>query len=94
MTFEEAEEANYPSYDVVIRRNVDGKVRKHHEDSSWTSDFMWTEGNYACDCNRRLFFDRADGVTYVPIDNVACGDGAYTILKIIFPDGKELQMES
>lgn len=23
--------------------------------------FMWTEGNYSCDCNRYLFFERAKG---------------------------------
>lgn len=25
------------------------------------SDFLWSEGNYSCDCNRSLFFQRAAG---------------------------------
>lgn len=26
-----------------------------------TSEYEWTEGNYGCDCNRRLFMARAAG---------------------------------
>ena len=26
-----------------------------------TSEYEWTEGNYGCDCNRRLFMARAQG---------------------------------
>lgn len=25
------------------------------------SEYIWREGNYACDCNRSLFFQRAGG---------------------------------
>lgn len=25
-------------------------------------EFMWSEGNYSCDCNRSLFFQEAGGV--------------------------------
>ena len=28
-------------------------------ESADNQDFMWTEGNYACDCNKRLFIARA-----------------------------------
>lgn len=36
-------------------------------DTSWIvddddlNDYIWSEGNYSCDCNRYLFFARANG---------------------------------
>lgn len=42
------------------------------------SDFMWSEGNYSCNCNRALFFARAAGEED-PNDR-ECGDGAYSII--------------
>ena len=47
-----------------IRKNSSGEVRKYETDSLWDTDnnepniFIWEEGNYSCDCNRRLFFAR------------------------------------
>jgi hypothetical protein len=48
---------------VEIRRNADGLVRKYEDDCEWQegSDYLWGDGNYACDCNRSLFFARAVG---------------------------------
>jgi len=37
--------------------------------------FLWADGNYSCDCNRAIFFDR-------PEDDEAeypCSDGAYLV---------------
>lgn len=47
-------------------------------DEGYIRDFMWAEGNYACDCNRQLFFERALG-RRDPFDNeaVKCGEGRY-----------------
>lgn len=68
---------------VEIRRNADGVIRVY-EDSHWYSDFIWSEGNYACDCNRHLFFERAGG--YDPysdlnygMDGGNCTDGNYSV---------------
>ena len=36
--------------------------------------FMWTEGNYACDCNRRLFMARAGVPGYHKDNPTPCGD--------------------
>jgi len=50
-----------------IRRVADGEVRKMDDvailnaDEKFPSPFIWSDGNYACDCNRELFFDRAAG---------------------------------
>lgn len=43
------------------------------------SDYIWLEGNYGCDCNRWLFFERGKG--HDPdLDEALqgkCGEGAY-----------------
>src|SRR4249919_410091 len=76
--------------DVAIRRNADGEVRVYRcreaRDKGKTewSDYIWSDGNFACDCNRYDFFERAGGRE--PEDeeseNVPCGDTAFTILSI------------
>lgn len=42
-------------YFIYIKDNLTGIVKECHEDLEF-SDFMWSEGNYSCDCNRHLFF--------------------------------------
>lgn len=56
---------------VTIRRNSDGKIvtfKDEHALPWWTDPdidegepylnfYIWSDGNYACDCNRSLFFD-------------------------------------
>lgn len=40
------------------------------------SDFAWREGNFACDCNRYLFFMRAKGVEVdLDEDDYPCDHG-------------------
>lgn len=66
---------------VEIRRNADNVVRVY-EDKYWLSDFIWSEGNYACDCNRHLFFERAgEGVEPLNDPNFSndCSDGRYSV---------------
>ncbi len=51
---------------VHIRKNDTGEVRIYKDDLYLDEDglpntFMWQDGNYACDCNRRLFFARVNG---------------------------------
>jgi hypothetical protein len=45
---------------VEIRRNSDGKTVIANKRWSF-SEFMWSEGNYSCDCNRGIMFDEAIG---------------------------------
>lgn len=75
-------------YQVAIRRNADGVARVHNvpnfdwdEDAAW----MWTEGNYSCDCNRALFFAWAAGDD-APEDR-ECTDGLFTAVYAELPDG-------
>ena len=86
------------SYDVLIRKNATGEVRTYrtdecdwYENDEGSTRWMWMEGNYQCDCNRSLFFARAAGEPD-PAD-VECGDDAYTAIKAILPDGREIQID-
>lgn len=37
------------------------RLYDYGEASGEFSDYIWSEGNYSCDCNRSLFFQRASG---------------------------------
>ena len=63
---------------IEIRRNSDGLIRKFRDDFDWDGDFIWEGGNYACDCNRTLFFERAGG-NEPAWDAYGCGDSAYSV---------------
>ncbi len=69
---------------VHIRRNADGVVRVYpfpeygwDDDPDGASEFMWSDGNYGCDCNRSLFFARSVGEDDDP--NRVCGDTAFSV---------------
>lgn len=75
---------------VVITENATNKTRLYvYEDYSEGDDslisYMWDEGNYACDCNRSLFFSRAAGEE--EDGDGLCGSDAYSV-NGIFKDGK------
>lgn len=64
-------------FNVRIRRNVDGVIHEDKQDLPVPfSDFIWADGNYACDCNRELFFFRAVGEE--DPDN-ACSHDRYSV---------------
>lgn len=76
---------SWTDIEVAIRNVHTGEVRVHHDSgrimadgSFW--DFMWADGNYACDCNRALFFARAGNEPDVDID---CGDSMFQIVSIV-----------
>lgn len=57
------------------------------------SDYLWTDGNYSCDCNRYLFFQRADGKT-PSLGKAKCGEGRYLVNSIVLKDtGEQLYSE-
>jgi len=66
---------------VKIRDNSTGEIVNHADTGSFEDgefqDFLWSEGNYACDCNRSLFFARAKGVEDDP--DRECGEEQYGI---------------
>jgi hypothetical protein len=68
---------------IQITRVSDGATRmiidvhvKDDEHGAW----QYTTGNYACDCNRHLFFRRAANE---PDEDIACGYGRYRVKVII-----------
>lgn len=83
-------------FTVHLRRNSDGLVRQIRRDGNWTGEdgheFLWTEGNYSCDCNRHLFFARAAG-DEPAWDDLECGQSAYTIVKVTNDAGETIDSE-
>ena len=65
---------------VHIRKNETGEVRTYADtgmlDGGEFNDFIWAEGNFACDCNRELFFLRANDE---PEPDTECGDERYSV---------------
>lgn len=62
---------------LEIRRNADGAVRRDPELWDYFDDFIWSEGNFACDCNRHLFWHRA--ANEPESDDNPCGDSKYSV---------------
>lgn len=67
------------SFEVVIIRNSDGTRVTHTDSGDWDegAQFRWTEGNEACDCNRRGLFLRAQGET--DPDYGPCGNTEFSV---------------
>jgi hypothetical protein len=56
-------------------------------------EYIWTEGNYACDCNRELFFRRALGETPgSDLREFHCGDGVRYALDWLEVDGERVPL--
>jgi len=90
--------ANYGTgnamYRVLIRDNETAEERWVESLESWddAGKFMWTEGNYGCDCNRHLFFDRAAG-REPEADELICGETRYTAVCAELTDGTQIQLD-
>jgi hypothetical protein len=67
---------------VLIKEVASGEIREWAggSDLEWSGEFIWSEGNFACDCNRRDFFHEND-VGYDPEaeGNDKCGDSAFVV---------------
>jgi GH43 family beta-xylosidase len=61
---------------IEIRRNSDGEIAVRREDRDEFSDFIWSEGNYSCDCNREIFFCLARDESET---NEDCGESRYSV---------------
>jgi hypothetical protein len=68
-----------------IRNNETGEIREceTHEileiGSEHPSVFNWEENNFSCDCNRRLFFKRANNEEIEDDWNIECSDGKFSV---------------
>lgn len=75
---------------VSITDTTTGETRAYDADGYLDDgvffEYIWSEGNYACDCNRANFFARAAGEDDPDRE---CGDGRYAV-KIFDIDGKTI----
>ena len=69
-----------------IRNNETLEIREYHswtifdpEDGDAPSDYMWSDGNYACDCNRALHFEYAVGAKYDEVKEINCGQEKFSV---------------
>lgn len=85
-------------YKVAIRKNATGEVRLREMPYDWrkpdgSDDLLWwTDGNFGCDCNRELEFERAAGGD-PGLDEVECGNEAYSVLYAELPDGERVVVD-
>jgi hypothetical protein len=78
--------------DVHIRKVETGEVRVYEskqyvwdEEEGWDY-YLWSEGNYECDCNREVFFEYAGNEEKENSDSPPCSSGRYVIDKIVKRD--------
>lgn len=75
-------------YRVSITQVATGKIVEfddvwgypgYKRGENWENDpvFIWWEGNYSCDCNRDLFFNRISNPAYDT--DMPCGESAYKL---------------
>jgi hypothetical protein len=78
---------------LEIRRRADGAIRRDPDLWRYSGSFIWEDGNFACDCNRRDFFTRAAGEEDPEDDR--CGRGAFDVRltsekgAVLYEDGDE-----
>jgi hypothetical protein len=82
----------HPHFDLVMRDNKTGETKTVRMDDRWYehSFWMWTEGNFCCDCNRGMFF-------YGNNEDYPCGaywrttqergTQRFPVFSVKFPDG-------
>lgn len=69
--------------DIEIQDTRTGEVRVHREDSEWDLggyEYQWGCGNYSCDCNRSIFFDRAGDNSME--GEIVSGETRYAVLGV------------
>lgn len=78
-------------YVVGIRHNDTGEVRFCPQQLPWddSSLFWWSLGNFGCDCNRELEFQRQTDPDFDA--DTECGNVRFSLVGIWFPDGGELR---
>ena len=62
-----------------ITHNPTGEMRVYEDDGDYNWEFLWEEGNYSCDCNRHLFFERAAGREPEDGECPPCGEELYSV---------------
>ena len=77
---------------IYIKNNYTNRTRKFPyillEDpdiTGYPTTWIWSEGNFSCDCNRQLFFNRANNEEE---EQCPCGEGKFSV-NIINPENGE-----
>ena len=80
---------------ILLRNNRTGETRWYDDEMDWSdgSEFLWTEGNYGCDCNRHLFFERAAGIGDDEGEDVDCGEVLYTAVEAVLATGEVIPLD-
>lgn len=68
-------------YLAEITQVSTGVTRTYHATCDWCIDsggYLWSEGNYSCDCNRGIFFAYAGGEE--PKWDSDCSEGKYRVV--------------
>lgn len=81
-------------YRVLLRNNETREEVWFYYESKWCDldYFMWTKGNYACDCNRHLFFEREKGRPASAL-YTDCGNKRYTAVCALLEDGTRVVID-
>jgi hypothetical protein len=89
---EEMKEMKEIYYRVPITKLETGETRIYEMDMPWEdhTEFWWTEGNFGCDCNREILFERIDGKD---ADERKCGDDRFHIPYAEMPDGARMELD-
>lgn len=72
-----------------LRKESTGEIRPYTYTIPGNPDgtfYLWTEGNYSCDCNRELFW-----TNHNPNCPNPCGDERYTLVGLTL-DGVEVDL--
>lgn len=82
-------------YRTCIRNNFTGEERIDLDEFDWKDEhgflFMWTEGNFGCDCNRELMFALCKGEL---APDRSCGSTGFSILWAEREDGTRLKVDA
>ena len=86
------------TYVAKIIRNSDCEISFYSIKWDWTKNgdrgdlYWWTDGNFGCDCNRYMSFERGKGRE--PKDDYCkCGYDCYTVPYVILPDGIKIKID-
>jgi hypothetical protein len=79
-----------------IRKNDTGEIRIYKDDLYLDDDgspntFIWVDGNFSCDCNRSLFFARANDEDEDEAWELGCSDTDYSVNIVV--EGKLIYNE-
>jgi len=84
---------------VTLCKVASGETRTFDDELYTTADYdglyIWEDGNYGCDCNRYLFWERAGGrEPFEEGDELHCGSSEYRVDQIVrVSDGAVLYTE-